>query len=77
MALITELTELHKERTQVHGPVDCGYTVFESGGERYLQLDTYGSHERQILGKTSQSIQLNARSAAQLNALIQRAFPGI
>jgi hypothetical protein len=77
MALITELTELHKDRNRVHGAVECGYTVFEERGERYLQLDTYGSPERKIPGKTSQSIQLNAESAARVNALIEKVFPEI
>ena len=77
MALITEFTELQKERNQVHGPVECGYTVFERGGTRYLQLDTYGSSDRQIPGKTSQSIQLDAAAAAQLKRLISKTFPGI
>jgi hypothetical protein len=75
MALINELTELNKDRNQVHGPVECGYTVFEEGGERYLQLDTYGSPERRIPGKTSQSIQLNADSAARVKTLIEKVFP--
>jgi hypothetical protein len=77
MALITEFTELHKERSHVHGPVECGYAVFEHDGTRYLQLDTYGSGERQIPGKTSQSIQFDATSAAQLKMLIDETFPGI
>jgi hypothetical protein len=77
MALITEFTELQKERNQVHGVVECGYSTFEVEGARYLQLDTFGSTERQIPGKTSQSIQLNERSAAQLKALIERTFPGL
>jgi hypothetical protein len=77
MALITEFTELQKERHQVHGIVECGYSIFEAEDGRYLQLDTFGSTERQIPGKTSQSIQLNERSAGQLRILIERAFPGI
>ncbi len=75
MALITDFTRLQKEQNRVHGVVECGYTVFDVGGARYLQLDTYGSLERQILGKVSQSIQLNAESAAQLKALIEKTFP--
>jgi hypothetical protein len=36
----------------VHEPVDCTYTVFEDGaGQRYLQIDTYGSKQRQLRGK--------------------------
>ena len=75
MALINDFTQLHKERNHVHGVVECGYTIFEQGGTRYLQLDTYGSEERQIPGKTSQSIQLNAHSAAKLRVLIDKTFP--
>jgi hypothetical protein len=75
LALVTDLTELQKERNHVHGVVECGYTVFESRGTRYLQLDTYGSPHRKIPGKTSQSIQLNAHAAAQLKALIEKTFP--
>ena len=77
MALITEFTELQKERNRVHGPVECGWTVLERNGTRYLQLDTYGSRDRQIPGKTSQSIQLDAASAAELKRLIARVFPEI
>jgi hypothetical protein len=75
LALITEFMKLQKERNSVHGSVECGYTIFEDRGVRYLQLDTYGSRERQIPGKTSQSIQLSAESAAQLRDLIEKAFP--
>ena len=75
MALIAEFSKLQKERNQVHGVVECGYTIFDDGGSRYLQLDTYGSPDRQIPGKTSQSIQLNADSAAQLKRLIEKTFP--
>jgi len=77
MALIVHLTELHKERNVVHDPVECGYTSFDKGGSRYLQLDTYGSPGRQIPGKVSQSIQLDVESAGELKALIERTFPGL
>jgi hypothetical protein len=77
MALIGEFSETQKERNQVHGVVECGYSIFEVEGARYLQLDTFGSTEREIPGKTSQSIQLNERSAAQLKTLIEKAFPRI
>jgi hypothetical protein len=75
LALIAEFSKLQKERNQVHGVVECGYTIFEEGGSRYLQLDTYGSPDRQIPGKTSQSIQLNADAAGQLKKLIEKTFP--
>jgi hypothetical protein len=40
-------------------------------GKRYLQLDTFGSRTRQIVGKVSQSIQFDVASAAELKRLIE------
>jgi hypothetical protein len=74
MALITSMTRITKGRTAVHGEVDCTYLMFEAGGETYLQLDTYGSSDRSIPGKVSQSLQLNEASAKQLRQLIAQAF---
>src|SRR5262249_55470077 len=64
-------------RGRVHGEVECGYTAFETGGKTYLQLDTYGSNERAIPGKVSQSIQLDEEAATQLKHLLEQTFPGI
>jgi hypothetical protein len=75
VALITQFTEIHKDTNQVHGAVECGYTMFERRGSTYLQLDTYGSRDRKFQGKVSQSIQLDSQSAAELQRLIRRAFP--
>ncbi len=77
MALITSFSPLQKDRNTVHGPVDCSYTIFETSGGSYLQLDTYGSSERQFPGKTSQSIQLNEESAREFIGVIRKAFPGL
>ena len=57
MALVKKLERMTKERNSVYAPVVCAYTVFSgSDGRRYLQLDTFGSRNRQIVGKVSQSI---------------------
>jgi hypothetical protein len=78
MALVRSLAPAGAgERRRVHGEVECGYTVFEAGGERYLQIDTYGSNEREIPGKVSQTIQLDEHGARQLKKLIEQSFPGI
>lgn len=77
MALIREIHEVAKDRQTVHKQVECGYSTFSSGGTTYLQLDTYGSIERQIPGKTSQSLQLDEQGAAELVDILQRTFPGI
>jgi hypothetical protein len=62
---------------RVHGEVNCGWAIFESGGQRYLQLDTYGSRTRAIPGKVSQSIQLDEMGARELVRLLAKAFPGV
>ena len=75
MALITQFTQIQKDTNQVHGEVECGYTIFETTRVEVLQLDTYGSRDRKFQGKVSQSIQLDERSAGELLGLIRRAFP--
>ena len=78
MALITTFEPIGAAaRGRVHGEVECGWAIFESGGRRYLQLDTYGSQTRAIPGKVSQTLQLDEEGARQLKKLIAQAFPGV
>jgi hypothetical protein len=77
MALIERLEYRPLEGTHVHGGVTCGYRWFEVDGRRILQLDTYGSADRAIPGKVSQSLQLDESAARELKLLIQRAFTGL
>jgi hypothetical protein len=78
MALVTNLEASTKDRQSVHRPTRCLYTVFEApGGERYLQLDTVGSEDREIPDKVSQSIQFDRQAAGQLLQLIERTFPDL
>ncbi len=75
MALLRDLTPLVKNRQRVHGPVDYDYGVFSSDGRTYVQFDTYGSADRQIPGKTSQTIQLDSESAKALIQLLLDVYP--
>jgi hypothetical protein len=77
MALIDEFHAVTSDTQKLHGSVTCGYRAFTTDGKRILQLDTYGSTERKILNKISQSIQLDESSARELLAIIEEAFPGI
>ncbi len=77
MARIGEFTEMLGGDGNVHGEVECGYKTFVVDGQTYLQLDTYGSEERKIQGKVSQSIQLDVTSAAYLMGVLRRTFPQI
>ena len=51
--------------------------MFDIENKRILQLDTYGSEDRQIPDKVSQSIQIDREGAATLLKLIRDAFPGV
>ena len=76
MALMTKIERIEKQQQRLHGPTDCCASVVQtSDGARYLQLDTFGSADRKIPGKVSQSIQFDAVAAAQLKALIAEVFP--
>ena len=77
MALISEFIELSpSERPRVHPTeVQCGWRVERVENRLVLTLETYGSSDRMIPGKTSQSIQLTEESAAELVAILGRAFP--
>lgn len=77
MALVTEFQPVAGDRQSIHKPVTCGWKVFEEEGKRVLQLDTYGSADRVIAGKGSQSLQFDRAAASELLALIDHAFPDI
>lgn len=74
MALIGEFQQVDSDRDSVHKPVLCGWRKFNVDGQVFLQLDTYGSEERQIPNKVSQSIQLDREGAATLLKLIRDTF---
>ena len=77
MALVTSIVEASKERQRTHDPVECSASIFDRNGQRYLQLDTYGSANRKNPGKQSQTLQFNHDSAQQLVELIRKSFPSV
>ncbi|MER6462283.1 hypothetical protein ABT278_17620 [Streptomyces sp. NPDC001228] len=77
MALIKKFEAVTSDVQRVHGPVTCGFRAFTVDSQRVLQLDTYGSAERQIEGKISQSVQLDASAAQKLIEIIEEAFPDL
>ena len=78
MALITSLEQSPKERQSVHRPTRCLYAIVEGPeGQRYLQLDTVGSDDREYPDKVSQSIQFDRQAAGQLLKLLRLTFPDL
>jgi len=73
MALVQNIKEGYKDKEQIHGKTECSYyVVHDKAGKKYLQLDTYGSSERQIPGKVSQSIQFSPEAIKQLKKLLEK-----
>ena len=51
MALVERFEESGRASQRLHDPVECGYSIFEVGQRRILQLDTYGSAYRAMPGQ--------------------------
>ena len=76
MALIREFEARPNASVGFRSEVLCGYAVGQTrSGLRVLHLETYGSADRAIPGKISQSIELDVDGARQLRAIIDDAFP--
>ena len=75
MALINSLNEGMKTRNSIHNITDCSfYIFFDKAGKKFLQLDTYGSSDRENPGKVSQSLQFSEKAISELKKLIEREF---
>jgi hypothetical protein len=78
MAVIGAFREAETRNDRVHPTVvDCEWQVVRTPGATLLQLTTFGSAEREIPGKASQTIQVDRRGAATLIDLLRRAFPDL
>lgn len=74
MALIGKFEEKHMERNSIHKEIGASYTAFEFDGRKFLQIDSYGTLDRQVPGKKSQSIQLDEDSAQALYDVLKLHF---
>jgi hypothetical protein len=71
MAIVRHLDPAVLDRDAPHKDVDCTYSFFtDAEGNRYLQLDTYGSKERKMPGKKSQSIRFAPEAIRQLKDIL-------
>ena len=77
MARITQLTKVEKARSRLHEAVECSYSVLQIGGKTYIQIDTYGTKERDMVGVVSQSVQLDREAAKELKHILSAFFPDI
>ncbi len=76
MALVKQLRYEALEKDTRHTEADCTYSVITAtNGDRLLQIDTYGSKTRRILGKKSQSIRFTSEALRQLRSILNEQFP--
>lgn len=70
----------HMERQELsveapHSETDCTYSVVcDRDGTIYLQIDTYGSRDRKIAGKKSQSIRFAPEAIRELKSILDIHF---
>ena len=63
-----------KERNSIQEKINASYSAFDINGKRYFQIDTYGSFDRQISGKVSQTIQFDKDVAFKIIELLKSEF---
>lgn len=70
MALVLKLQPSESARDAVHGPVEATFKIFKKDGQASLQIDTFGSSDREKPGKQSQTIQFGPDAIAQLREIL-------
>lgn len=68
--LIYKVIDSHSSHTEV----DCTYSIVETQEGIFLQIDTYGSKQRQDQGKKSQSLRFSPEAIKQLREIIEAAL---
>ena len=75
MSRITTLEKIEKNRNSIQGEVHrATYCFFKKDGEKYFQIDTYGSEGRECVGQPSQNIQFDRKFAKELVSLLISEF---
>jgi len=73
MAVVKKLERVNLERDSSHTEVACTYSIIHGpAGEKFLQIDTYGSAVRKLTGKKSQSIRFSPEAIAQLREILAK-----
>lgn len=70
MALIQTLVPQELKSDATHLPSECTISVVQQPEGRYLQIDSYGSKTRKIVGKKSQSLRFAPSAIAELKAFL-------
>ncbi|MGE6489648.1 hypothetical protein [Paenisporosarcina sp. NPDC076898] len=71
MALINKITK-ETRNAKLHNEVEATYNIVTQNGETFIQINTFGSDDRAIKGKVSQSVQLSKEVIKELNEILSR-----
>jgi hypothetical protein len=75
MAIVRHLEEQSLSVEARHTETECTYSIVrDRDGTTYLQVDTYGSKQRTIAGKKSQSIRFAPEAVRELRQILARHF---
>ena len=74
MAIVRNFETKELDRSSKHSEVDATISLVEVDGEKFVQIDTYGSKERAMPGKVSQSLRLSQSAFEQLQTLGEKHF---
>ncbi|HLP67423.1 MAG TPA: methionyl-tRNA formyltransferase [Rhizobium sp.] len=74
MALVRQFEHKPMDRNSLHREIAASYSAFGIDGKRIIQIDTYGSTDREFPGKKSQTIQLDREGAENLFLILKNEF---
>jgi hypothetical protein len=74
MAVVRAFEEKELDRQSKHSEVEATISLVEADGEKFVQIDTYGSPNRAMPGKVSQSLRLSKSAFEQLVNLAEKHF---
>lgn len=75
MALIRSLTQVAGTSRRHPTEVDAEWSILDLSPGKVLQISTFGSDERKLAPKVSQTFQLDRGTAMQLRLAIDAVFP--
>ncbi|MDF1834782.1 MAG: hypothetical protein P1U62_07860 [Alteraurantiacibacter sp. bin_em_oilr2.035] len=72
MAIIRNFDELEPKTNVRHSETHDGWSLQGQDGEKFIQINTMGSADREILGKVSQTLRLSKEAFEQLAELARK-----
>lgn len=71
---IDHFSKVTKDRSHIHEPADATFSIIYEGDRKLFQIDTYGSADRKVKGKASQSIQMDKEVAQKIVEILKTEF---